>query len=176
MSVIAVKDLVHRYDELVAVGGLSFDVAAGEVVALLGPNGAGKTTTLEILEGYLAPTSGTVSVLGADPRRGGREWRARIGVVLQSPSLDPQLRVRAALDVFAGLFARPRAVAEVLDLIGLGADAETRIGRLSGGQQRRVDLGLGLIGRPELVFVDDPTTGLDPAARRAAWTVVRQLA
>ena len=176
MSIISVRDLVHHYDELVALDDVSFDVAAGEVVALLGPNGAGKTTTLEILEGYLAPTGGRVRVLGADPSRAGRAWRARIGVVLQSRSLDPQLRVRGALKVVAGLFARPRPVAEVLELIGLGSDAQTRIGQLSGGQQRRVDLGLGIVGRPDLLFLDEPTTGLDPAARRGAWAIIRRLA
>ena len=176
MSVIAVRDLVHRYDELLALDGVSFDIAAGEIVALLGPNGAGKTTTLEVLEGYLVPTGGTICVLGADPSRGGREWRARIGVVLQSRSLDPRLRVRDALKLFARLHPRPRAVAEVLELIGLCDDAETRIGQLSGGQQRRVDLGLGIIGRPELLFLDEPTTGLDPVARRGAWAIVRELA
>jgi ABC-2 type transport system ATP-binding protein len=176
VSAIAVRDLVHRYGEHVVVSGVSFEVAGGEVVALLGPNGAGKTTTLEILEGYLSPTGGTVSVLGSDPRRGGREWRTRIGVVLQSPSVDPQLRVRDALKVFASLFSRARPVAEMLELIGLQGDAETRIGQLSGGQQRRVDLGLGIIGRPELLFLDEPTTGLDPQARRSAWAIVRRLA
>jgi len=176
MSAIAVEGLQHHYGDFVAVHDLAFEIRSGQVVALLGPNGSGKTTTLEILEGYLAPTAGRVWVLGADPRRAGRAWRARIGVVLQSTSLDLGLSVRDALTVFAQLYARARPIEEVLDLIGLEADPETRIGQLSGGQQRRVDLGLGLIGRPELLFLDEPTTGLDPAARRTSWTIIEQLA
>jgi ABC-2 type transport system ATP-binding protein len=176
MSAIVVEGLERRFGDLVAVDGVSFEIQAGEVVALLGPNGAGKTTTLEILEGYLAPTVGSVSVLGADPRTADRAWRARIGVVLQSTSLDPQLTVDDALKVFSRVFARPRPVAEVLELIGLESDARTAIGQLSGGQQRRVDLGLGIVGRPELLFLDEPTTGLDPAARRGTWRIVEHLA
>lgn len=176
MSAIVVERLEHRFGDLVALDDVSFEVDAGEVVALLGPNGAGKTTMLEILEGYLAPIAGSVSVLGAEPRRAGRAWRARIGVVLQSTSLDPQLSVRDALSVFSRVFARPRPVVEVLDLIGLEREARTPIGQLSGGQQRRVDLGLGIIGRPELLFLDEPTTGLDPAARRKTWRIVEHLA
>jgi len=176
MSAIAVEGLRRCFGDFVAVDDLGFEVPAGEVVALLGPNGSGKTTTLEILEGYLAPSTGRVSVLGTDPRRAGRAWRARIGVVLQSTSLDPVLTVRGALTVFWRLYARARPVDEVLDLIGLNADADTRIGQLSGGQQRRVDLGLGLIGRPELLFLDEPTTGLDPAARRMSWAIIAELA
>jgi ABC-2 type transport system ATP-binding protein len=144
-------------------------------VALLGPNGAGKTTTMEILEGYRAPSGGTVRVLGEEPGRAGRAWRARVGLVLQSTSLDPQLTVGEALGIFAALFPRPRPVDEVLELIDLAGEAGTRIGRLSGGQQRRVDVGIGIVGRPELLFLDEPTTGLDPAARRHAWTVIEGL-
>ncbi len=176
MSAIAVENLVRRFDDLVAVDHISFEVASGEVVALIGPNGAGKTTTLEILEGYLAATAGTVSVLGADPYGADRAWRARLGIVLQPPSLDLQLTVREGLSVFSGLFRRSRALPEVLDVIGLEHDADTRIGHLSGGQRRRVDLGLSIIGRPDLLFLDEPTTGLDPAARRRTWAVVEQLA
>ncbi|MGZ4168922.1 MAG: ABC transporter ATP-binding protein [Solirubrobacteraceae bacterium] len=176
MSAIRVEGLTRRFGDVVAVDGLSFQVEAGEVVALLGPNGAGKTTTIEILEGYLAPSAGSVSVLGDDPRHADRAWRARIGLVLQSTSLDPQLSVSEVLGVFGALFARPRSVAETLGLIDLEAQADTRIGRLSGGQQRRVDLGLAIVGRPELLFLDEPTTGLDPAARRRTWTAVQALA
>jgi ABC-2 type transport system ATP-binding protein len=145
------------------------------VVALLGPNGAGKTTTVELLEGYDSPTAGRVSVLGRDPRRGDSHWRARIGLVMQSTSLDRQLTVREALSVFAALFPDPRPVDKVLELIDLQSRADTRIGQLSGGQQRRVDLGAGIIGRPELLFLDEPTTGLDPEARRRIHTLIEQL-
>jgi ABC-2 type transport system ATP-binding protein len=176
VSAVRAERLSRCYGDLVAVDGLSFEVRPGEVVALLGPNGAGKTTTIEMLEGYLAPSAGSVSVLGADPRRGGRAWRARIGLVLQSTSLDLQLTVRDAVGVFGALFPRPRPVAEVLELVDLQAQADTRIGQLSGGPQRRVDLGLGIVGRPELLFLDEPTTGLDPAARRRTWAVVQRLA
>jgi ABC-2 type transport system ATP-binding protein len=176
VTAIAVEHLTHRFGAVVAVDDVGFEVGAGEVVALLGRNGAGKTTTLEILEGYLAPSAGAVSVLGVDPRRGDRRWRARIGLVMQSTSLDPELTVPEALRVFGGLFAAPRPVGEVLDLIDLAAEADTPIGRLSGGQQRRVDLGLGIVGGPELLFLDEPTTGLDPAARRQTWAIVERLA
>jgi len=176
MSAIVVKDLVKRYGRFTAVHDVSFEVASGQVTALLGPNGAGKTTTIEILEGFLAPTAGTVQVLGANPRTGGRAWRARIGLVLQTTSLDAQLTVAEALMMFGALYPNARRVAEVLDLIDLASDARTRIGALSGGQRRRVDLGLAIIGRPEMLFLDEPTTGLDPEARRRLWTVIENLA
>jgi ABC-2 type transport system ATP-binding protein len=175
MSAIIVKDLVKRYGRFTAVQDVSFEVASGQVTALLGPNGAGKTTTIEILEGFLAPTAGTVQVLGANPRTGGRAWRSRIGLVLQTTSLDAQLTVTEALTVFGALYAKPRRIAEVLDLIDLASDARTRIGALSGGQRRRVDLGLAIIGRPEMLFLDEPTTGLDPEARRRLWSVIENL-
>jgi ABC-2 type transport system ATP-binding protein len=178
MSAIIVKDLVKRYGRFTAVQDVSFEVASGQVTALLGPNGAGKTTTIEILEGFLAPTAGTVEVLGANPRTGGsrgRAWRARIGLVLQSTSLDAQLTVTEALTVFGSLYSQPRRIAEVLDLIDLAPDARTRIGALSGGQRRRVDLGLAIIGQPEMLFLDEPTTGLDPEARRRLWSVIENL-
>jgi ABC-2 type transport system ATP-binding protein len=175
MTAVEVEHLSRRYGELEAVADVSFEVAAGQVVALLGPNGAGKTTTMEILEGYRAPSGGTARVLGEEPGRAGRAWRARVGLVLQSTSLDPQLTVGEALGTFAALFPRPRPVDEVLELIDLAGEAGTRIGRLSGGQQRRVDVGLGIVGRPEVLFLDEPTTGLDPAARRQAWTTIEGL-
>ena len=175
MSAIIVKDLVKRYGRFTAVQDVSFEVASGQVTALLGPNGAGKTTTIEILEGFLAPSAGTVQVLGANPRTGGRAWRARIGLVLQTTSLDAQLTVTEALTMFGALYRKPRRIAEVLDLIDLASDARTRIGALSGGQRRRVDLGLAIIGQPEMLFLDEPTTGLDPEARRRLWSVIENL-
>jgi ABC-2 type transport system ATP-binding protein len=175
LTAIAVAGLVKRFGDFTAVDGVGFEVAERQVTALLGPNGAGKTTTIEILEGFLAPTAGTVRVLGADPRRGDRAWRARIGLVLQSTSLDAQLTVAEALRLFGGLYPRPRGVAEVLDIIDLAGDASTRIGALSGGQRRRVDLGIAIIGRPEMLFLDEPTTGLDPEARRRLWAAIENL-
>jgi ABC-2 type transport system ATP-binding protein len=175
MSAIEVERLSKRYGAFPALDGISFEVPSGRVVALLGPNGAGKTTTIELLEGFLAPSGGAVRVLGADPLRGNRAWRARLGLVLQSTSLDAQLAVREALRLHAGLFPRPLPLAEVLELVDLEAEADTRIGVLSGGQRRRVDLALGVVGRPELLFLDEPTTGLDPEARRRIWTGIEQL-
>ncbi len=175
MSAIVIDRLTKHFGDFTAVDGVSLDVPDGQLVAVLGPNGAGKTTTLEILEGFIAPTTGTVRVLGVDPRRGGRRWRARIGLVLQSTSLDAELTVRDTLNVFAGLYPAPRPVGEVLELVDLADDAETRVGALSGGQRRRVDVAIGIIGRPEVLFLDEPTTGLDPEARRRAWTAVQNL-
>jgi ABC-2 type transport system ATP-binding protein len=179
VSAIEVEHLTKRFGDLAAVRDVSFDVPAGQVVAVLGPNGAGKTTLIEILEGFQAPDRGRVRVLGTDPRAGGRAgqaWRARIGLVLQSTSLDRQLTVGEAVRLYGSLFERPVPVTEVLHLIGLTREGGTRIGALSGGQQRRVDLGLAVIGRPEVLFLDEPTTGLDPLARRALWAVIQQLA
>jgi ABC-2 type transport system ATP-binding protein len=175
MSAIIVENLAKRFGGYTAVQDVSFEVAAGKVTALLGPNGAGKTTTIEILEGFQAPSAGTVRVLGADPRKGGRAWKARIGLVLQSTSLEDQLTVAEALALYRGLYRRPWAVGEVLDAIDLAADAGTRIGALSGGQKRRADLGIAIVGGPELLFLDEPTTGLDPEARRGLWTVIENL-
>ena len=175
MSAIVIDRLTKHFGDFTAVGGVSLDVPGGQLVAVLGPNGAGKTTTLEILEGFITPTAGTVRVLGVDPRRGDRRWRARIGLVLQSTSLDAELTVRDTLSVFAGLYPAPRPVGEVLELVDLADDAETRVGALSGGQRRRVDVAIGIIGRPEVLFLDEPTTGLDPEARRRAWTAVQNL-
>jgi ABC-2 type transport system ATP-binding protein len=175
VNAIVVKDLVKRYGGFTAVQDVSFEVAAGQVTAVLGPNGAGKTTTIEILAGFQAPTGGTVRVLGADPRTAGRAWRARIGLVLQTTSLDAQLTVTEALTVFGSLYGDSRPVGEVIDLIDLAGDARTRIGALSGGQRRRVDLGIAIIGQPEMLFLDEPTTGLDPEARRRLWAVIENL-
>jgi ABC-2 type transport system ATP-binding protein len=175
VSAIVVDRLTKRFGDFAAVDGVSFDVPDGQLVAVLGPNGAGKTTTLEILEGFIAPTSGTVRVLGVDPRRGDRRWRARIGLVLQSTSLDAEVTVADTLCVFAGLYPAPRPVGEVLELVDLVDDAEARVGTLSGGQRRRVDFAIGIIGRPDVLFLDEPTTGLDPEARRRAWTAVENL-
>jgi ABC-2 type transport system ATP-binding protein len=175
MSAIVVEHLTKRYGDLAAVDDVSFAVPDGQLLAVLGPNGAGKTTTLETLEGFLSPTSGTVSVLGANPRRGGRGWRARIGLVLQSTSLEPTLTARMVLQRFAGLYPAPRPVPEVLEVVGLAAEADVRISALSGGQRRRVDVAVGIIGRPDILFLDEPTTGLDPEARREAWAAVRDL-
>jgi ABC-2 type transport system ATP-binding protein len=175
VTAIVVDSLTKRFGDFPAVDGVSFEVPQGELVAVLGPNGAGKTTTLEMLEGFLVPTSGTARVLGVDPHRGDRRWRARIGLVLQSTSLDAELTVRDTLAAFGGLYPSPRPVGEVLELVDLVEDAETRVGTLSGGQRRRVDVAIGIIGRPEVLFLDEPTTGLDPEARRRAWTAVKNL-
>ncbi len=155
--------------------GIDLEVMAGEVFAFLGPNGAGKTTTVEILEGYRKRTGGDVKVLGEDPQTAGRAWRERIGIVLQSGRLDPYLTVRESLGLYAGYFRAPRPVDEVIELVGLGEKAEARASKLSGGQQRRLDVGMALVGDPELLFLDEPTTGFDPTARRQAWDVIAGL-
>jgi ABC-2 type transport system ATP-binding protein len=157
------------------VRGISFAVARGEIFGLLGPNGAGKTTTVEILEGYRERSGGRVAVLGEDPERAGRGLRERVGIVLQSSGIYPRVSVREAVEHWSGLYPRPRDPSEVIELVGLGDKADDRAGRLSGGQRRRLDLALALVGDPELIFLDEPTTGFDPAARRAAWGVVRTL-
>jgi ABC-2 type transport system ATP-binding protein len=163
------------YGATEAVRGVDLEVNRGEVFAFLGPNGAGKTTTVEILEGYRKRSGGEVTVLGEDPQRAGREWRERIGIVLQSGRLDPYLTVRESLDLYAGYFRKPLATADVIALIGLEGKADERTGRLSGGQQRRLDVGMALVGDPELLFLDEPTTGFDPSARRQAWDVIAGL-
>ena len=167
--------LRKSYGHLEAVRGVDFEIAEGEVFGLLGPNGAGKTTTVEILEGYRRRDGGDVSVLGNDPEKPGPDFRERIGVVLQQSQLSPNLTVRETHAMFAGYYARPRPVDEVIELVGLGEKRDARVKTLSGGQKRRLDLGIALIGDPELVFLDEPTTGFDPAARRAAWEMIRSL-
>ncbi len=174
-TALAVSDLTKRYGALEALKGVTFSVEQGEVFGLLGPNGAGKTTTVEILEGYRGRDGGTVEVLGTDPEVGGRNWRERIGVVLQSSELPPALTVREVHQMFAGYYAHPRDVDEVISLVGLEEKSGDRVKVLSGGQKRRLDLGVALVGDPELLFLDEPTTGFDPAARRTAWELVRSL-
>jgi ABC-2 type transport system ATP-binding protein len=175
VSAITVRGLRKSYDALEAVRGVDFDIEAGEVFGLLGPNGAGKTTTVEILEGYRKRDAGEVAVLGNDPQHPGPEFRQRIGVVLQQSELFPNLTVREVHRTFAGYYRRPRDVDEVIELVGLGEKRDTRVKHLSGGQKRRLDLGVALVGDPDLVFLDEPTTGFDPAARRAAWEMIRSL-
>ena len=175
MPAVEVKGLVKRYGPLEAVRGIDFTVEQGEVLSLLGPNGAGKTTTLEILEGFLNRTSGQVSVLGVDPANASRAWRERVGIVLQGAVVEPYLKVTEVLERNAGYYPRPRAVGDVLELVGLTDKADARVKTLSGGQQRRLDVALGIIGAPELLFLDEPTTGFDPSARRGAWELVEKL-
>lgn len=172
---ISVKQLVRRYGERPVVDGLTFAVQRGEVFALLGPNGAGKTTTVEILEGYRPPTSGQVRVLGLDPIADARQLQPRIGVMLQDGGVAPSMRPLEALQLFASFFATPADPRQLLQLVGLEEAASTRYRALSGGQKQRLSLGLALVGRPELVFLDEPTAGMDPQARRATWEIVRSL-
>ena len=175
MPAIEVTDLRKSYGDVEAVRGVSFAVERGEVFGLLGPNGAGKTTTVEILEGYRSRSAGEVRVLGKDPGQRDRRLQERIGIVLQSCGFYPRATVREAVEHFAKAYAAPRDPGETIALVGLGEKAEARTKDLSGGQRRRLDLALALVGDPELVFLDEPTTGFDPAARRTAWGVVRRL-
>jgi ABC-2 type transport system ATP-binding protein len=175
VSAISVRGLRKTYGGLEAVRGIDFEIEEGEVFGLLGPNGAGKTTTVEILEGYRRRDSGEVTVLGHDPQDPGREFRERIGVVLQQSELWPNLTVRETHRVFAGYYERPRDIDEVIELVGLSGKRDARVKTLSGGQKRRLDLGVALVGDPDLLFLDEPTTGFDPAARRAAWEMIRSL-
>jgi ABC-2 type transport system ATP-binding protein len=175
MSAIEVSGLRKAYGNLEAVRGVDFSIEEGEVFGLLGPNGAGKTTTVEILEGYRKRDAGEVRVLGSDPDRPARDFRERIGVVLQQSELWPNLTVREIHAIFAGYYREPRDVDEVVALVGLQEKANARVKSLSGGQKRRLDLGVALVGDPDLVFLDEPTTGFDPAARRAAWEMIRSL-
>ena len=174
-AAIEVSELRKSYDGVEAVRGLSFSVASGEVFGLLGPNGAGKTTTVEILEGYRSRSGGQVQVLGRDPAQRDRRVRERVGIVLQSSAVYPRLTVREALDHFGKAYPSPRDTEETIALVGLDGKSDARANQLSGGQRRRLDLALALIGDPELVFLDEPTTGFDPAARRTAWSTVRRL-
>ncbi|HVA02687.1 MAG TPA: ABC transporter ATP-binding protein [Acidimicrobiales bacterium] len=177
MASVSVEQLSKRYGDIDAVDDVAFEVEPGEVFALLGPNGAGKTTTIEILEGFRTRDRGRVEVLGFDPAdpTTSRQMRERLGVVLQELAVEPFLSVRQALTRNAGYFPAPRPVDEVLELVGLEAKADARIKTLSGGQQRRLDLGLGIIGNPDLLVLDEPTTGFDPTARRGAWDLVRAM-
>lgn len=175
MAAIEVADLRKSYGPVEAVAGVSFRIAEGEVYGLLGHNGAGKSTTVEILEGHRTATSGSVSVLGLDPGRGGRELRDRIGIVLQTSAVEKELTVREALGCYGSCYRNRRSIDDVVEMIGLTDKVDARIGTLSGGQRRRLDLGLGIIGTPEVLFLDEPTTGFDPVARRQSWQLVEAL-
>jgi ABC-2 type transport system ATP-binding protein len=175
VTAISVRDLRKSYGEHEALRGISFDINEGEVFSLLGPNGAGKTTTVEILEGYRTRDDGDVEVLGFDPARAETAFRERIGVVLQQSQLWPNLTVAETHRMFAGYYDHPRAIDEVIALVGLAEKRDARVKTLSGGQKRRLDLGVALVGDPDLIFLDEPTTGFDPAARRAAWEMIRSL-
>ena len=174
-AAVTVRDLRKSYRDVTAVDGIDLDIGQGEVFALLGPNGAGKTTTVEILEGFRRRDGGTATVLGQDPARGGRAWRARIGIVLQLASTGPELTVLEMVRHFASFYPGSRESEEVIDLVGLAEKARSRISKLSGGQTRRLDVALGIVGRPELLFLDEPTTGFDPEASRQFWDLIRSL-
>jgi ABC-2 type transport system ATP-binding protein len=174
-AVVSVRDLRKSYGSFTALDGVSFDIQRGEIFALLGPNGAGKSTTIEILEGYRDRTGGEATVLGIDPSHGGLPWKARLGIVLQNTGESGNVTVREQLTHFAGYYPNPRPVDEVIAAVGLESKEKTLLRKLSGGQRRRVDVALGFIGRPELLFLDEPTTGFDPEARRSFWDLIRLL-
>src|SRR3954451_338681 len=172
-TAIRVHGLRRSFGDVKAVAGVDLEVGHGEIFAFLGPNGAGKTTTIEILEGFGDRDAGEVEVLGVDPAHGTSEWRQRVGIVMQESPGEQELTVRECMELYAGLYKAPRPVDETLELVGLGADAQEKMtGTLSGGQRRRLDVALALIGDPELIFLDEPTTGFDPAARRDAWKML----
>jgi ABC-2 type transport system ATP-binding protein len=173
---IEISGLHKSYGELKAVRGVDLEVAEGEVFALLGPNGAGKTTIVEILEGYRTRDAGDVKVLGYDPANADHALKTRIGIVLQSTGMDPYLTVAETLELFGGYYPNPRSPEEIMELVGLTEKADVRVTKLSGGQQRRLDVGVGLVGDPDLLFLDEPTTGFDPTARRSAWEMIKALA
>jgi len=175
-TAIEVRGLRKSYGDLEAVAGIDLTVRSGQVFALLGPNGAGKTTTVEILEGHRPRDGGAVSVLGHDPAKGERRLKERIGIVLQKTGVEPFLTVAETIEMYRGYYPHPRPLDEVIDVVGLSAKRDSRIGKLSGGQQRRLDVGVALAGDPDLLFLDEPTTGFDPSARRNAWVLVRNLA
>jgi ABC-2 type transport system ATP-binding protein len=173
--VVSIRGLRKSYGPLEAVAGIDLEVARGEIFAFLGPNGAGKTTTVEILEGFRERTAGEVTVLGIDPARGDSQWRNRVGAVLQESNAEPGLTVRESLQLYSGYYLEPRDIEETISLVGLDEKADTEGAQLSGGQRRRLDVALALIGDPELIFLDEPTTGFDPSARRTAWHVIEGL-
>ncbi len=175
MAAVEVSGLRKTYGDVVAVDRIDLEIAEGEVLAILGPNGAGKTTTVEILEGYRHPDAGTVRVLGMDPQTGGRALRERVGIVLQEAGFEELFTPRELIRLHAGWYPHPRAVDEVIEMVGLEEKADARVRTLSGGQRRRLDLALGIVGSPELLFLDEPTTGFDPSARRRAWSLVDRL-
>jgi ABC-2 type transport system ATP-binding protein len=176
MSAVEVTQLVKTYGQIQAVAGIDLAIETGEVFALLGPNGAGKTTTVEIMEGHRERSSGTVAVLGFDPETGGREFREKIGIVLQESAVEPELTVSEVIDVYGDVFPKRRPTGELIELVGLEEKTNARVKTLSGGQQRRLELALGLVGDPDLIFLDEPTTGFDPSARRQAWSIIENLA